>query len=240
MRLALDIGSLQIKAGLFEGDNLLHAAVFAHPEQLVESLKGRNIERCLISSQDPQKNREMTALLMDYPCQVLEVSDFKKLAADETLALLQPDRIANIFGALSIFPSNDCIIVDIGTTVRFDFVSKQGVYLGGASFPGFDTIFSSLEKTPLPDMTDQSPTALGRSQIEQSKSGCYYGLLGAIERIVAELRLSSEAPSGVMSLVTGAATSSPALQEQVQDFIDHVDPHLTLMGLNQILKEGQL
>jgi type III pantothenate kinase len=231
MRLALDIGSLQIKAGLFEGDKLLHAAVFARPEQLVESLKGRNIERCLISSQDPQKSREMTALLMDYPCQVLEVSDFKKLATDETLDLLQPDRIANIFGALSIFPSNDCIIVDVETTVRFDFVSKHGVYLGGASFPGFDAAFNSLEKTP---------SALGKNQTEQSKSGCYYGLLGAVERIIAELRLSSEAPSGVMSLATGAVTSSPAIQQQLQDFIDHVDPHLTLMGLNQILKEGQL
>ncbi len=238
MKLVVDIGSEQIKAGLFEGDRLLHSTALARPEQLLESLKGQNIEAVLISSQDSAKSREMTALLTGYPCRVLESADFKKLATDETFSLLQPDRIANIFGALYHFPSNDCIIVDLGSTVRFDYVSKQGIYLGGAVFPAFNAVFHLLEKTHFPEIAGQSPSALGKMRLEQSKSGCYFGLLGAIERIVAELRLSSETPSGVVSLATGIAAASPALQKELQDFIDTVDPHLTLIGLNQILKEG--
>ena len=237
MNLVVDIGSHQIKAALFEGDKLIQSSTFGKPEQLLEAVKGKTLEAVLISSVDPTKSREMTTVFIGYPCRVLEVTDFKKLGTEETLSLLKPDRIANIFGALYHHPINDCIIVDFGTTLRFDYVSKQGVYLGGAVFPALDGIFHLLEKAAFP--SGEPPSSLGKAQLQQSKSGSYFGLLGAVERIVAELRLSSEAPSGVMALATGVATASPALQKELHDFIDTVDPHLTLIGLNQILKEGK-
>jgi type III pantothenate kinase len=239
MNLVVEIGSHQIKAALFEGDKLVQASPFATPDLLLQAVKEKNLEAILVSSEDASKSREMTTVFTGYPCRILEVSDFHQLGTEETRSLLKPNRIANIFGALYHHPINDCIIVDFGTTVRFDYVSKQGRYLGGALFPDFDGIFQLLEKAKFPEVADQSPSALGKAQFEQSKSGSYFGLLGAVERIVAELRLSSETPSGVMTVATGTATASPALQKELHDFIETVDPHLTLIGLNQILKEGK-
>ena len=215
MKLAIDVGSQKISAGLFEGDRLVQASQFKRPEELLASLKGKTIEQSLVAGESKE------LMNLGFPCRVLIPADFKRLATDETFPLLRPDRIANIFGALYHFPLNDCVIVDIGTTIRFDYVSKHGVYLGGAIFPSI--------------ITGQLPPALGKDQLSQEKSGCYFGLLGAIERIVAELRLSSETPSGVMTVATGGR--SRLMQKDLEDFIDKVDPELTLVGLNQILKE---
>jgi type III pantothenate kinase len=215
MKLVVDVGTQKINAGLFEGDQLVQTSQFKRPEELLASLKGKTIEQCLVAGESKE------LLNQGFPCQALLPSDFKRLATDETFPLLRPDRIANIFGALYHFPLNDCVIVDIGTTIRFDYVTKHGVYLGGAIFP---TI-----------ITGELPPALGKDQPSQEKSGCYFGLLGALERIVAELRLSSETPSGVMTIATGGR--SRIMQKDLEDFIDKVDSELTLVGLNQILKE---
>jgi len=220
MKLVVDIGSKKICAGLFEGDRLVQTSQLKRPEDLLEFLKGKTIEQSLIAGDS--KDLKTLLAAQGFACKALAPADFKRLANDETLSLLKPDRIANIFGALYHFPSNDCIIVDIGTTVRFDYVTKHGVYLGGAVFPAI--------------LAEGPTSVLGKTSGEQEKSGNYFGLLGAIERIVAELRLSSETPSAVMSIATGG--QSRTMQKDLEDFIDKVDPELTLIGLNQILKEG--
>jgi len=232
MQLVVDCGSQEIIAGLFEEDRFLESFAAARPEQLLDFLKNKKIERGLILGR--QKGPELEALLIAhrFPCKVLEPANFKRLGTEE------PDKIANIFGALYHFPLNDCVIVDLGTVVRFDYVTKQGIYRGGAVFPDFEALYGELEKTGFPGFGVETISALEKEQIEQSKSGCYFGLLGAIERIVAELRLSSENPSDVMAVATGGPTRFPRIQKDLQDFIDYVDPHLTLIGLNQILKEG--
>ena len=221
MKLLIEIGSKETNAGLFEGDQLIESKTITSPENLIEWIRGKNIEKCLMTEEAQDLIKGLLA--QKIPCQFLKVSEFHRLATPETLSLLKPDRIANIFGALHYFPSNDCIVVDLGMTIRFDYVTKQGVYLGGAIFPA-----TSI---------DGSSPILSNTVAEQEKSGNYFGLLGAIERIVAELRLSSETPSTVMSIATGGL--SRVMQKDLEDFIDKIDPELTLVGLNQILKEGQ-
>jgi type III pantothenate kinase len=239
MRLVIDSGTYNIKAGLFADDRIVQTCLAANPDQLMKFLKDQKIESCLLAAKDPEKSRALTAQLTagGVPCTALNPADFKKMSGEDVQTLLQPDQIAHIFGALTHFPSNDCIIVDLGTEVRFDYVSKHGIYLGGAVFPSVEALFSALEKTPFPDLGGQDPLSLGKTRLDQSKSGCYFGTLGAIERIVAELRLSSETPSAVMTVATGGLTSSPHIKKDLEDFIDRVDPFLTMIGLNQILQE---
>jgi hypothetical protein len=40
-----------------------------------------------------------------------------------------------------------------------------------------------------------------------------------------------------MTVATGGLTSSPHIKKDLEDFIDRVDPFLTMIGLNQILQE---
>jgi len=221
MQLVVDISSQKITAGLFEGDRLVQTAQMKRPEQVLEFLQGKTIEQSLIAGD--AKNLMTLLAAQHFPCRALVPAE---LTMDKTLSLLEPDRIANIFGALYHFPLNDCVIVDLGEVIRFDYVTRQGVYLGGALFPNI-----------LTEADGQTPV-LGKDKLEQTKSGSYFGLLGAIERLVAELRLSSETPSAVMAIATGELART--MQKDLEDFIDKVDPDLTLRGLNQILKEEKI
>ena len=132
MKLVVDVGSQKISAGLFESDRLVQTYFVQRPEELIAFLKGQTIEQSLIAG---ESNLIHLLEAQGVPCKVLVPKEFKRLATDETFPLLSPDRIANIFGALYHFPSNDCVIVDIGVTVRFDYVTKQGVYFRRSDFP---------------------------------------------------------------------------------------------------------
>jgi pantothenate kinase type III len=77
-------------------------------------------------------------------------------------------------------------------------------------------------------------------------TGIYYGILGAIERICAELIMRSPSPSSVKIITTGnmielAATfgeeNSPTLVDDLKDITDTIDPHLSLWGMHEIFKE---
>lgn len=216
MKLVVNSHIKQTTVGLFQGDQLIQTDRIKHPQELAELLKGKKVEQALLSGD----GQNLVTVLTGISCRTLVPADYKRMATEETFPLLNSDRIANIFGALYHFPLNDCIIVDLGDVVRFDYVTKQGVYIGGAIFPEI--------------LTEGPSPILGKEQRQQEKSGHYFGLLGAIERIVAELRLSSETPSAVMSIATGEP--SKIMQKDLEDFIDKVDPELTLIGLNQILK----
>jgi type III pantothenate kinase len=242
MHLVIDIGSKQVEAGLFEGQHLVHSGIAEDPNRMADFLKGKQISAGLIASKDPNKSREWMVLLttQGIPCRLLETKEFDRLANPETLPLLEPARVANIFGAHTHFPGNDCIVVDLGSKIRFDSISKTGVYLGGSLFPDFEAVFDCLEKAKFSNLGGETPPSLGKNSLDQAKSGCYFGLLGALERIVSELRLSFETPSTVMTLATGVLSHSTSIQNDLSEFIDRVDPHLTLIGLNQILNEAKL
>lgn len=218
MQLVIDCGSQRCKAGLFEGDRLIQTHFFQKIDELTPFIANRKIDRAMACGD----TKELLATLK-IPCQSLAAADFSRLGIDRTQSLLQPDKIANIFGALYHFPLNDCVVVDLGSMLRFDYISKKGLYLGGAVFPLFDTIKPTGRPSDVLSMQEQS--------------GIYYGLLGIVERIVAELRMTSDFPSGVMVIATGGWTLSESFAHDLEDFTDCIDPHLTLIGLNQILKE---
>jgi type III pantothenate kinase len=90
----------------------------------------------------------------------------------------------------------------------------------------------------LPRVKLQHPeSALGKTTVEHIQSGIYFGMLGAIERIVDELRQEHPSPSSMMVLATGGMTRDKELEQDLLDFVDIVDPYLTLIGLKEILKE---
>lgn len=226
MKLTINQQQGQIDIGLFEDDKLLRFHLCDEPNKIVPFVKDHKIDQAIVSGDGDTK--EIVAALSDLQiaCQALDPANFPQLINDQARPVIQSTTIANIFGALYYFPLNDCIIANIRLdTIEFDYISKQGVYLGGAMITGMKIV----EATP--------SALLGIERLEQEKIGNYYGFLGAVERVVSELRRSSETPSGVMTVATGATTLSESVQTELEEFIDRVDPHLTLMGLNQILKE---
>ena len=244
--LVIDIGNTKIKAGYFKQDTLVE--VFScetqgpFKEDFVGFLSKSPADEILLSSVSTRGSETVQKILREVnrPFRVLDFSKLKlKLDVDEK-EQLGHDRIANAYGALHRFPQYDCIIVDIGTGVTFDLVTKEGCYKGGAIYPGMEISARSLaeytDRLPLVSV-QKPPSPLAKTTETHIQSGIYYGLLGAIERIVFELRQLGPLPISVQVLATGGALQTDALISDVQELVDVIDPHLTLIGLHEILKE---
>lgn len=232
MELVLDIGNSRIKGALFEQDAQADFFIISlQVEELKRLLEGRTIQRTLISSVNESAKTEICALLdsLKISYQLLDLSQTKVSFDFDEPAAIKPDQIAHLYGALMRFPQNDCIVVDISKTATFDLITKEGHYLGGAIFSGPEII-----KTP-------PESALGKTIQMQMQSGAYWGVLGAVERIVSELRQTSQHPSNLKVIATGEAlypTEEQFLKE-LSDLVDLIDPLLKLVGLHEILKELQ-
>lgn len=238
--LVIDIGNSRVKGGLFDGKQLVEAFDWKQA-----SLQGKPVQNALISSVNAKAEEEVKKLLdqLKIPYRFLDNSSLKLVLEVDEPKELGADRIANAYGALSRFPINDCIVIDIGTAITADFVVKEGRYLGGMIYPGAVLCAKSLH-----DYTDKLPivtvkktdSALAKTTETHLQTGIYFGQLGAIERMIAELRLAALSPSSVKVIVTGGALqASPELSEDLKDLVDEIDPHLTLKGLREILDEHQ-
>ncbi len=216
--LVIDAKETRIFGACFENDQMVDAFTYALPlsDEFLKRLEGKKFEKILIA---PTLNTTADTVKKILPAAtVMQPHDFSKLWQERKP--LSADRIANIYGALYHFPSNDCIILDLSETMQCDYVTSQGEYLGGAVFA-----FQGAADRPADVLTDEQAT------------GAYFGLLGAAERIAAELRATSASPSTVMVIATGLRTASEVLSDDLSDFVDAIDPYLALRGLNEILKE---
>jgi len=253
--LVIDIGNSRIKGGIFDGKKIVEAfgldARSFKKENLVRFFEQKPMQNVLLSSVNSKAESEVRSYLQQQkiPFHVLSHQTIKLILDVDEPEALGHDRIANAYGALSRFPINDCIVVDIGTAVTVDFIAKEGRYLGGMIYLG-----AGLCTKALNDYTDKLPlvalkkpdSALAKTTETHLQAGIYYGQLGAIERMIDELRLSALSPSSVKVIATGGATmiddtsvceDKAALAEDLKELVDFIDPHLTLIGLREILEE---
>ncbi len=253
--LVLEIGNFRIK-GAFFSNNKLEDTFYLYVNEPFEQplkamLKSRSFDASLIAAVNAPIETQVISFFEKekLPFLRLKPKEVKVVLDVAEPEALGPDRIANVYGALNRFPQNDCIVVDLGTAVTFDCISKVGHYIGGAIYPGpaigAKALAEYTDKLPL--ITPTKPKSpLGKTTETHIQSGLYWGLLGAIERITDELRLIAPSPSSVKILATGGGTrlddssKSPTKMEFVEDLkelVDFIDPHLTLIGLHEILKE---
>ncbi len=146
---------------------------------------------------------------------------------------LGADRIANAVAAHHLFPEQDAIVVDIGTAVNLDCITKKGHFLGGAIAPGPRLMMNALklytDKLPSVDLTNFSGTALGRDTGSCIRSGVLLGLAGLIEGLVK--RLKHELSRQSLVILTGGGAQ--LLMDHIDEY-DTYDPDLTLKGLSII------
>jgi len=141
------------------------------------------------------------------------------------------DRIVNSVAAFHKH-GGPCVVVDLGTAITFDAVSRSCEYLGGVICPGIgmsiEGLFSKTARLPRVDFLEPE-RLIGTNTVASVQSGLYYGAVGMIDGIIERLR--KELGEDTVSIATGGQA---ALIVRGSRFLKAVDEDLTLEGLRLI------
>ncbi len=144
------------------------------------------------------------------------------------------DRLANAIAAQSLFGA-PAIVIDMGTAVTLDVITRVKGYEGGVIAPGIDLMRRSLhEQTALlPNIGSDFHlgSAIGKSTTEAMQIGCLIGFRGMVGSLVGAIRseLEERGETEIHLIATGG--SSSLLESRIDSGVTYVRD-LTLRGLS--------
>jgi type III pantothenate kinase len=200
---------------------------------LAKALRGWRFETVVLSSVVPKKGALISQALA-FHCVIrvhakLQLGVGLDYPKPETIGA---DRLANAaFAAASFRPP--VIVVDFGTAVSFDIVSRDRKYVGGVIAPGLEAMTDYLHQRTalLPKITLlEPPGAIGKSTRHAMLAGAVYGYRGLVRQILLEIKASlHETRARVVATGGYADLIAAGLPE-----ISAIHPNLTLEGLRII------
>jgi type III pantothenate kinase len=141
------------------------------------------------------------------------------------------DRLVNGVAGFRKY-GGPCVVVDLGTTINFDVISREGEYLGGAIAVGIgiaiEALFTKTARLPLVDFRPPK-NVIGTNTVASMQSGLYYGAIGMIDGII-ERTIEAIGPD-TKTVATGGQAH---LIVSGSRYLKTVDEHLTLEGLQMI------
>jgi type III pantothenate kinase len=121
---------------------------------------------------------------------------------------LGADRIANAVAAVSEY-GGPVVVLDCGTCITTEAVDALNCFRGGAILPGRALLRRVLNEhtgqLPLVELGQACPDALGTCTRDAILAGVDVGILGAVERLLADSRSGLGAPSCPVVTVGGDA-----------------------------------
>jgi len=143
--LVVDAGNTSIKLGIFHNRHL-HEVVRFSLDQLGEMktfLMEHRFSATVFSSVLSEKNTKWIAQLLEHPVRFSSSMDLPFEHTYESMETLGADRLANVVAAHAMV-KGPSLIIDIGTCIKFDVISAEGIYLGGSISPGIHLRYKAL------------------------------------------------------------------------------------------------
>ena len=232
--LILDFGNTQLKFGVFEKSSLKQKGIIAdldELEKLVAELQPENVAISSVSLPVEEvlkrvgvKGKKL-ALTHKTPLPITNLY--------QTPETLGKDRLAAVLGAAFLFPKTDCLVIDAGTCITYDFLDAEGNYHGGLIAPGLAMKFKAMHtftsRLPFLEQPAFVPEISGKTTAQAMQSGVYNGTLAEAEGIIK--RYEKQAQNLHIILCGGdAAFFETNLKGRI-----FAIPELVLLGLNSLL-----
>ncbi len=150
----------------------------------------------------------------------------------QTPQTLGNDRIAAAVGAFALYPNENCLIVDAGTCMTYEFIDSKGSYKGGTISPGMTMRFRSMHEftAKLPLIEKQRlESFIGFNTETSMRTGAQLGLCLEIEGFY---KLYQREFGQVRLILTGGDAEIIAQHLEEQAIINR---EIVLIGLNKIL-----
>lgn len=233
--LVVDLGNSLIKAAWFNGSELKQKFLFQKIDELMPLLEAAH-DNIIVSSVSHDAAKILSAAKAHGSkiqlTSTTPVPIKNQYATPETLGV---DRIAAVCGALQLFPSENCLVIDMGTCINYEVLDFEGNYHGGIISPGVAMRFKAMHTftarlplfQPMPGVE-----LVGNSTESCMQSGVMNGVLaemkGIMERVGAKY-------SRLRVILCGG--DAQLFENQLKDSI-FAAPELVLVGLNRILNHN--
>jgi type III pantothenate kinase len=235
-RLIIDVGNTFVKVAVFQYNELIDLkTVPSIDTTLLDKLKkDHDIRAAIISAVTDVRETVTEYLRTNF--QLIELDHHTPVPITNlyrTPETLGKDRLAVVVAAAARFPGEDCLVVDAGTCITFDFIDKQKNYHGGSISPGMLLRFKSLNTFTgrLPLVTHRNFEVLtGKTTEESILAGVLNGIAAEVDGMIGMYR--DQFP-GLKVIITGGDMNF--LAKKLKSNIFAV-PNLLLFGLNEILE----
>lgn len=240
--LTIDIGNTTINLGVFRGKKFVSYAKIttgkkaAYKRCVVSALnKGKvkiqDIDKVILCSVAPRETSILKGILSKiFAKEILLVGGDIKIPIKNRYKnpkQVGQDRLVNAYAGLKLFGPG-LILLDFGTAVTFDVLSKKGEYLGGLIFPGLDLSLDALyyKTALLPRININEPKSLiGRDTANSINNGIVFGMSGACDGVIDRLLKKFKKYRVV---ATGGNVN---FIKKYSKHINTIRPYLTLEGL---------
>jgi len=216
--LAVDIGNTNIECGLFKSDKLKSSwrlssnlprtsdevwqlITFFCSEARIDS---KSIGSIAIASVVPDHTRtftQMSGRFLKLEPLIISVDScpFIKTEYSDPYQI-GADRLCNAVGGFHYY-GGPLVVVDFGTAITLDVISKDGAYMGGVILPGPQAATASLHRrtSQLPQVSLEFPdTVIGKTTDHGIRSGITWGIVDMIEGLIGRItRQLAEKPTVV-------------------------------------------
>jgi len=233
--LTIDNGNSSSKIALFKDEQLVLREVWKRStvERYKEFIEEHNVKKVILSTvgkMNPdiekylEKQEYFISLSYKTPLPIKNL-----YATPETLG---DDRIAAVMGAYQLYPNQHNLIIDIGTCINIEFLTKDNEYLGGTITPGIRLRYKAMHEftaaLPLVKRRDLE-SFIGNSTETCMRTGAQLGALYEIEGFIKRYQQKFDK---INIIITGGDTEYFVSQLKSQIF---AVPNLVLIGLNKIL-----
>jgi type III pantothenate kinase len=255
MLFCVDIGNTNIVLGVTDRERILHHWRIRTEREITSDELGILVRNLFESSGLALEDIKHTIVSCVVPPLLSTIEDFSRRYFNVKPMIVGPglktgmpihydnpkevgaDRIVNAVAAYEKYHSG-LVVVDFGTATTFDYVSPDGVYVGGAIAPGVliscEALFQKASKLPRVEIFVRPKSVIAKDTISSMNVGIIYGYAGLVDGIVN--RIKRESGEELTVVATGGL--APLICE-VSTTIDHVEEFLTLHGLMVIFKKNQ-
>ena len=245
MLLTLDIGNTNIVVGLFDGSRLAaHWRLTTDRNRTSDELRldirnllgeanvnGSRIRGIAIASVVPSLNEPLLdglGAFSDAPIRFLSAASSPIPLRVDNPRSVGADRIANCIAAHHLV-SAAALVIDFGTAVTFDLVSKEGAFLGGAIAPEMLLAARALTNRAAQlhaVILDVPCSVIGKTTEANLQAGVVLGFLDLVDGLIKRFR--READDELVVIATGGR--GKLFAERLEE-IETYAPFLTVDGL---------
>ena len=236
MQLVIDIGNTRVKAALFVGKELKQNFVFNSTKELIDSgiIEKNPIQNCILASVVNEIGDFISELKGRLNVIIFNAdtpTPIKNLY--KSAHTLGSDRLAGSVGGNMLFPNKNVLIIEAGTCIKYNFVTKNNQSLGGGISPGLQMRFKAMHtftsRLPLLEVDEKMDALIGTDSNESIVSGAQMGAVAEVDGIIEQYKLQYP---DINVVLTGGDVKF--FEKRLKNSI-FADQNLILRGLNEIL-----